>query len=343
VVVNEPPRLHALVSEQESIGWKQLFLGRFSKKWVDLQTTFIHSSSLTPNYCNHGMPWLKQIINFIWSECKKLWSLRNEARHGKDEEAQLARRYEQCRRETEWLYGFKDECIVAHRTDIFHNTLQEHYCIERTERQLRTWIHCHKKAILASVEKRHAQQAQRSRSLRGRSLRLNSCVRATRPTTTTAPTIAPPSGPRQQPITRWFGRTNQPQEPTSDPDDSSHSFTSHSHSSSSDNSTSELSSHSSTSSSSTYSEDSSTDDSSHLTYSSDDDSSQLDYSSDDTSSHLDLPRRTLSVALQRKFLAMTKTHRRTVTSRGRRRRAIRRMSKPTVKMKHTASILPTGP
>jgi hypothetical protein len=49
------------------------------------------------------------------------------------------------------------------------------------------------------------------------------------------------------------------------------------------------------------------------------------------------------MALQRKYLAMTKTHRRTVTSRGRRRRAIRRTSKPTVKMKHTASILPTGP
>jgi hypothetical protein len=91
VVVDGPPRLHALCSEQESIGWNQLFLGRFSKKWVDLQTTFIHNSSLTPNYCNHGTPWLKQIIHFSWSECKKLWSLRNEARHGKDAEAQLAR------------------------------------------------------------------------------------------------------------------------------------------------------------------------------------------------------------------------------------------------------------
>jgi hypothetical protein len=183
VVVNEPPHLHDLCTEQDSIGWNQLFLGRFSKKWVELQTTFIHNSGLTPNYCNLGTPWLKQIIHFIWSECKKLWSLRNEAQHVKDEEAQLARRYEQCRRETEWLYGFKDECIAAHRTDIFHNTLQEHCCIERTERQLRTWIHCHKKAILASVEtRRQAQQADRSRSLCGRPLRLNSPVQATRPT-----------------------------------------------------------------------------------------------------------------------------------------------------------------
>jgi hypothetical protein len=99
------------------------------------------------------------------------------------------------------------------------------------------------------------------------------------------------------------------------------------------------------SASNTDSEDSSTDDSSHLDYSSDTDSSQLDYSSDDTTSHLDLRRRHLLVALllQRRYLALTKTHRRNVPSRGRRRRAIRRMGKPTVKLKHTASILPTGP
>jgi hypothetical protein len=263
VVVNETPRLHALCSEQESIGWKQLFLGRLSKKWVDLQTAFIHNSSLAPNYCNHGTPlWLKQIIHFIWSECRKLWSLvlRNEARHDKHEEAQLARRYEQCRRETEWLYGFKDECIAAHHAGIFHNTLQEHYCIERTKRQLRTWIHCHKKAILASVKKRQqAQQAQRSRSLRGRPLRLNSRVRATRPTQTIAPTIAPPSGPQQQPLTRWFGPADHPREPASDSDDSSYLLTSGSHSSSSDhNSVIGLSSDSSVSESNPDSEDSST-------------------------------------------------------------------------------------
>jgi hypothetical protein len=262
VVVNEPPRLHALCSEQDSIGWNQLFLGRFSKKWVELQTsTFIHNSSLAPNYCNDCTPWLKQIIHFIWSGCKKLWSLCNEARHGKDEEAQLARRYEQCRRETEWLYGFKDGCIAAHRTDIFHNTLQEHFCIERTERQLRTWIHC-QRAILASVEKRRqAQQAQRSRSLRGRPLRLNSCVRATRPTQTIAPTIAPPSRPRQQPLTRWFGPADQPREPASDSDDSSYLLTSGSHSSSSDHtSIIGLTSDSSLSESNPDSEDSPTDD-----------------------------------------------------------------------------------
>jgi hypothetical protein len=136
VVPNEPPRLRAMCTEQDSIGWQQLFLSsRFSKKWVDLQTTFVYKNAgISLSYCNHGTHWLvTQIIHFMWSECKILWNLRNEARHGKDEEEKLARHYEQCRRETEWLYGFKDECIEAHRTDIFHNTLQEHYCIERTE------------------------------------------------------------------------------------------------------------------------------------------------------------------------------------------------------------------
>jgi hypothetical protein len=145
-------------------------------------------------------------------------------------------------------------------------------------------------------------------------------------------------------LTRWFGPAVRPSESANESDDSSYLLTSDSHSSSSDhNSIIGLSSDSSMTASSPDSEYSSTDESSHLDYSSDDDSSQLDYSSDGTSSHLDLPQRPLLVALQRKYLAMTTTHRRTVTARGRRRRAIRRMSKPTVKMKYTASILPTGP
>jgi hypothetical protein len=179
--------------------------------------------------------------------------------------------------------------------------------------------YCHKKAILASVEKRRqAQQAQRSRSLRGRPLRLNSRVRATRPTQTIAPTIAFPSGPRQQPLTRWFGPADRPQEPASESDDSSYLLPTGSHSSSSDpTSILGLSSDSSMSESNPESEDSSTDDSSRRDYLSDEESSQFDYSSDGTSSHLDLPQRPLLVALQSKYLAMTKTHRRTVTSRGR--------------------------
>jgi hypothetical protein len=173
---------------------------------------------------------------------------------------------------------------------------------------------------------------------------LNSRVRATRPTQTIATTIAPPSGPRQQPLTRWFGPADRPSEPATDSDDSSYLLTSDSPSSSSDhNSIIGLSSDSSMSASNPDSEYSSTDDSSHLDYLSDDNSSQLDYSSDGTSSHLNLPQRPLLLALQRKYLAMTKSHRRTVTARGRRRRAIRRMSKPTVKMKYSASTLPTGP
>jgi hypothetical protein len=38
------------------------------------------------------------------------------------------------------------------QTDIFHNTLQEHCCVEKTERSLQAWIHCHKRAILVSVD-----------------------------------------------------------------------------------------------------------------------------------------------------------------------------------------------
>jgi hypothetical protein len=73
---------------------------------------------------------------------------------GKEREERLARRCKHCRLETDWLYSYQDECVPAHRANIFHTILQEHYCVKMTEWSHREWIHqdgihCHKKATLA--------------------------------------------------------------------------------------------------------------------------------------------------------------------------------------------------
>jgi hypothetical protein len=69
---------------------------------------------------NHGTGWLTQIIHFLCTECRVLWSLQNDARHIKEEDGKLARRYEQSRQETTecWLYCYKEECLPAHQADI---------------------------------------------------------------------------------------------------------------------------------------------------------------------------------------------------------------------------------
>jgi hypothetical protein len=102
------------------------------------------------------------LIHCIWKEMKTLWMLRNEDRHGKDEETRLARRYHHTRRETEWLYSMKDHCLPEHREELFYSSLQEHLHMEQSEKQMRDWISLSKRAIISSVNQSHEQSTARA-------------------------------------------------------------------------------------------------------------------------------------------------------------------------------------
>jgi hypothetical protein len=58
----------------------------------------------------------------------------------------------QFRRETEWLYSMKDQCLPGHRRSIFHSSYQAHITIENTIHRLGAWIKLNKQTILASVQ-----------------------------------------------------------------------------------------------------------------------------------------------------------------------------------------------
>ena len=96
--------------------------------------------------------WTNTLIHTIWSEVRKLWDIRNDARHGKDEEAKLERQLEQAQRETNWLYGFRSACSANVRDIIFHQNTAQHFIVENTLARLRAWIQLHKSTILAVTE-----------------------------------------------------------------------------------------------------------------------------------------------------------------------------------------------
>jgi hypothetical protein len=78
--------------------------------------------------------------------------MRNEHRHGKEELMKIDRQCDQFRRETEWLYSMKDQCLPAHRSSIFHSSFQAHVTIENTIHLLAAWIRLNKQTILASAQ-----------------------------------------------------------------------------------------------------------------------------------------------------------------------------------------------
>ena len=141
-----------LTAEQERIGWHQVLLGRMSCKWGQIQTHYLHSTQQTPQHHNHGSRWTQSMIQYIWHEVRLLWNIRNEARHGKDEETRQERELLQVQQETEWLYQSRPLCHPNIQSIIFHSCVAEHFVVESSLQQLKAWIQLHKTTILSLIE-----------------------------------------------------------------------------------------------------------------------------------------------------------------------------------------------
>jgi len=91
IVVNStlfPDEARPLVEQQNRIGWRQVFNGRFSSEWRRLQDQHYllvrrrtHEGKKDKQT---GQWWQRSFILFIWSQWLTLWKLRNNKLHGEN-------------------------------------------------------------------------------------------------------------------------------------------------------------------------------------------------------------------------------------------------------------------
>jgi hypothetical protein len=63
------------------LGWGQLFRGRSTRKWVEIQQTFLLTLVVDRRYFTGDM-WVRKLINLLWKFTHSLWDARNLDRHG---------------------------------------------------------------------------------------------------------------------------------------------------------------------------------------------------------------------------------------------------------------------
>jgi hypothetical protein len=74
-----------LIQQQNQIGWKQVFLGRFSWEWRDMQDAYYSTRShANPGKQRQGDSWQVAIIGCLWDQWYLLWESRNKDLHGAD-------------------------------------------------------------------------------------------------------------------------------------------------------------------------------------------------------------------------------------------------------------------
>jgi hypothetical protein len=169
-----PPRFLLLAEEQRAIiGWHHhLIHGYWSTRWEQQQQTY-RESNLAYDQENqpHSSRWVSSMQRHTWAEARKLWIIRNEDRHGKDELMKIECQCGQLHRENEWLYRMKEQCLPGHHSSIFHSSFQAHVTAENTIHRLGAWIWLNKKTILATVQHQDQRTGRTTRSSHRRSNR----------------------------------------------------------------------------------------------------------------------------------------------------------------------------
>ena len=149
-----PEEYHMLVQAQNSIGWDNFLKGRFSKLWSHHQQQHIQRTSEVTNR-NNGTTWATNLATTLLAQWHKLWTLRNEEKHGKDWEQQTKAKHEQIRREVTQLYENAAEAPPEHLDSIYTCDLDTQ--LQKQPAELAAWL-----ANWMPLYEQHTQQQRRS-------------------------------------------------------------------------------------------------------------------------------------------------------------------------------------
>jgi hypothetical protein len=83
-----PTQYSHLIRQQTQICWRQLFNGRLSMEWSQLQDEYLHQQGLH-NKKTTGLLWAMSILSKIWEEWTLIWTIRNQVIHGHDQTSRL--------------------------------------------------------------------------------------------------------------------------------------------------------------------------------------------------------------------------------------------------------------
>lgn len=157
-----PVKYHALIRTQNSIGWDQLYRGRWCQHWAVLHTDYIQSPQDSPSMT--GRTWVRSLGRLLIDRWLILWSLRNEQRHGADQQNQSRIHKERVTEELTALYSQKDRVCPSDR-HIFYENIQMHVQQHPSTAALEDWINTHKTAIKASADQAARLGIQRNRPI----------------------------------------------------------------------------------------------------------------------------------------------------------------------------------
>ena len=120
-----PARYANLITNQNAIGWIQLYRARWTREWVHLQDDY--KSRHRHDFAT-GLPgpsWVLGAGRLLIDQWLQLWKLRNSQRHGRDQATHAQTRQQVATSELHELYSYRDRVCPADRS-LFHDSVVAH-------------------------------------------------------------------------------------------------------------------------------------------------------------------------------------------------------------------------
>ena len=156
------PEMTALVYSQNTIGWGQLFNGRWSVHWSLIQGSHM-GDDITQNRSPLGDRWNVAILQDLWNMWHELWTTRNAEVHGRDEASSRAAETDVLRRRMRNVYAQRNR-VEPRVVPVLETPMEQ--SMARGTTYVKNWLAIHESLVHNSVRRANDRAIRGVRSLR---------------------------------------------------------------------------------------------------------------------------------------------------------------------------------
>jgi hypothetical protein len=169
-----PISYRLLISQQNKIGWRQLFHGRFATEWSRLHDDYtfhsqkqqqdgVYQRQLKGTRKRTGNQWCQDIASVLWSQWFVVWTSRNEVIHGRNATERRQKQDEENLRRLRKTYSQR-ELMEPSVQELLFEHLQDHEALP--PHSIRNWLAVHEPIFLQSIKQVSSRAIQGVRNIK---------------------------------------------------------------------------------------------------------------------------------------------------------------------------------
>ena len=159
-----PLEVRQLILDQNLLGWRQLFSGRFSIEWSKIQQAYYARHRTKDGIQRRtGSQWQVKMIGVMWDQWRTVWRLRNEEVHGHDAATRARAERAATDRRMREVYDQRQH-LEPNVASLLHQDEHEHRSRSRATNQ--NWLAVNLPIIRRSVRRVKKRSARGMQTLR---------------------------------------------------------------------------------------------------------------------------------------------------------------------------------